>query len=427
MANFSEKCNRLLVYLWMPLSVGSTVLGSGEEGRVQIHHVLILLPYVYAVLLSVAQKTLSSTNAYLAVLFLYVAVSGALTNYADLSFWLKLFSFFGVMALANHLSKVMSIEEFVCCSVKSLTVTFVLSLVFAAAFHNIAFNVVDDKLSLNSFYSQKNTYGRLVYFLIFFYACRHMLQRRRWRFRDVAFIALTLAALVLSNSRTSLGVAVMVLGLLGVAQWSWINRTFRASLVMLVAICVGLVLFGVISFVGVGDNHDSVSILGLLVPLSGRATIWDGVITGLNTEHRWWFGFGLEGFYNTPYAKYVTDIGLGKDFVPGDSHNGYIDLVANLGLVGAVIYFVIISRFLGLVRRINTPGVRGMLYIFVIIYLSSNFTESFFVKTSNITSFMFMLMFLYAYKLGPRKSVATSANSPLTMRNENLPLLANRG
>lgn len=399
MASLSQQCNRWLVYLWMPLSVGSTVLGHGEDGRVQMHHLMILLPYVYAVFLSVMQRTLTSANAYLAILLLYVAVSGALTNYGDVSFWLKLFSFFGVMAVANHISKAMTVREFVDSCTKSLIVTFVLSLAFAFAFHDIAFNVVDEKLSLNSFYSQKNTYGRLVYFLIFFYASRIMLFGRRWRIRDLSFIGLCLFALLLSNSRTSLGVAIMVLGLLGVAQWEWVNRTFRASLVTIVAITAGLVLFGLVNFVGVGDNHDSVSILGFLVPLSGRATIWDGVITGLNTEHRWWFGFGLEGFYNTPYAKYVTDIGLGKDFVPGDSHNGYIDLVANLGLAGAFIYFFIIARFLGLIRRVRVPALRAMLYIFVIIYISSNFTESFFVKTSNITSFLFMLMFLYTYRL----------------------------
>ncbi len=83
--------------------------------------------------------------------------------------------------------------------------------------------------------------------------------------------------------------------------------------------------------------------------------------------------------------------------MPEDSHNGYVDLLLNLGMVGAIIFFIIGAKLYVNASRFPVSGEKIAILSFLILYLGSNLTESYFVKTSNITSFMFMVMFMYSY------------------------------
>lgn len=401
---FARQCNKLLVYLWIPLSVGLMIWGVEELGGVQVHHMAVLALYLYAVILSISQKTINTFNTKLLILVVYVVVTGALQNYQQLNFWLKAFSFCGVVIVANHISKTMTFDQFARYSFTGLKYTFFASIAFSILFFGPSFNEVDGKNSLNSFYGQKNTYGRLLYFFIFFCIYTKKLDGRKLNALDIFYIGVALFALVLTNSRTSQASALLIICAPYLLHIKLASRAFKVGILASVSAAIGVWMLGYMSFEGVGGNNDSISLFGLLIPMSGRTTIWDGVMNGISTENKWLFGFGLEGFYNTEYAKYVTKIGLGKTFVPADSHNGYVDLIANLGIIGALIYCVIIFKFLTNIRKTREPQIRSALYTFLVIYLVSNFTESFFVKTSNITSFMFLLLFFYSYKYTKKPS-----------------------
>ncbi|MDY7570127.1 O-antigen ligase family protein [Pseudomonas sp. CCC4.1] len=395
--NHAKQNNKILVYLWIPLSIGVMFWGTTDLGGLQLHHLAVLPLYLYAAALSISQRTLLSLDKKIFILLLYVVVTGLVQNYQDLGFWLKTFSFCGVAIVANHISKTMDLKEFITLSFKALKFTFLASLLFTAAFTSISFHEVDGANSLNSFYGQKNTYGRLLYFFIFFCIYAYKIDKKKPTLLAAGYIAVALLALGLTNSRTSQATAIIIILAPLALHMKWTSKAFKVGIIISAVTAIALIALDCLKIENTGGNHDLVSLFSLEIPMSGRTTIWSGGINALNLEHKWLFGFGLEGFYNSPYAKYVTNIGLG-DFVPSDSHNGYIDLLLNLGLVGALIYISILYRFLTNTRKTTSPEVRSLFYMFFLIYIISNFTESFFVKTSNITSFMFLLLYLYSYK-----------------------------
>lgn len=388
--------DRILLYAWIPLSIGPMLWGIEGVGGMQLHHVAVLLVYGYAFILSCMRGTILTVNRYLMFLLAYILVLGLALNAESLDFWLKYASYIGVIVVANHLVKVMPFEVFVGQVTIAMKAILAMCLVLALIAPVVAFHVIDGQNSLNGIYAQKNTFGRLIYFLLFFVGLQAVMQSRRLTTRDMMWMALCAASLFLSNSRTAQAMGLILAFVPFAFQWKIIRLSLVPSLVSI----VGLIVLGFatsqISFGEVGSNHDYIRVLGMEVPLTGRATIWQGALDGINKEGRWLFGFGLDGFYGSSYRSYVSNIGLGV-FVPEDSHNGYVDLLLNLGLVGAIIYFIIGTKLYVNASRFPVSGEKIAILSFLILYLGSNLTESYFVKTSNITSFMFMVMFMYSY------------------------------
>ncbi|HEL3255250.1 TPA: O-antigen ligase family protein [Stenotrophomonas maltophilia] len=388
--------DRILLYAWIPLSIGPMIWGIGNIGGLQLHHVAVLLVYGYAFILSCMRGTILMVNRYLLFLLAYILILGLALNAESLDFWLKYASYIGVIIVANHLVKVMPFEVFIGQVTVAMKMILAICLVLAPVAPVVAFHVIDGQNSLNGMYAQKNTLGRLIYFLLFFVGLQAVMQSRRLTIRDMAWMALCAFSLFLSNSRTAQAMGLLLAFLPFAFQW----RFIRLSLVPVLISVVGLIVLGFasgqISFGEVGSNHDYIQVLGIEIPLTGRATIWQGALDGVNKEGRWLFGFGLDGFYGSDYRSYVSNIGLGV-FVPEDSHNGYVDLLLNLGLVGVVIFFVIGVKLYVNASRFPVSGEKIAIFSFLILYLGSNLTESYFVKTSNITSFMFMVMFMYSY------------------------------
>jgi len=376
--------DRILLYAWIPLSIGPMLWGIESVGGMQLHHVAVLIVYAYAFILSCMRGTILTVNRYLLFLLAYILVLGLALNAESLDFWLKYASYIGVIVVANHLVKAMPFEVFVG------QVTVAMKAILAICI------VLDGQNSLNGIYAQKNTFGRLIYFLLFFVGLQAVMQSRRLTTRDMVWMAFCAVSLFLSNSRTAQAMGLILAFVPFAFQW----KIIRLSLVPVLASIVGLVVLGFatsqISFGEVGSNHDYIQVLGVEVPLTGRATIWQGALDGINKEGRWLFGFGLDGFYGSSYRSYVSNIGLGV-FVPEDSHNGYVDLLLNLGMVGAIIFFIIGAKLYVNASRFPVSGEKIAILSFLILYLGSNLTESYFVKTSNITSFMFMVMFMYSY------------------------------
>lgn len=388
--------DRLLLYLWIPLSVGPMFWGLGDLGGIQLHHGAILLIYGYALILSCARGSLARINKFLIVLLAYILLTGVALNGWSLDFWLKYFSYIGVIVVANHVAKTMPLKTFVLHVSGVLKMMLAISLVLAVVLPFIAFHVVDGQNSLNGVYVQKNTFGRLIYFLIFFISLQLVAGWKRPVARDLMWVILCSIGLILSNSRTSQAMA-LILGLVPFAfKYSYIRLSIVPILLALVVLTIIGFASGEVYFGDLGTSRDYVTILGLDVPLTGRATIWQGALDGLNKEGRWLFGFGLEGFYGSSFRSYVSNIGLGV-FVPADSHNGYIDLILNFGIVGALIFFIIGFKIYSNASRYPVGGEKIAILSFLVLYLASNITESFFVKTSNITSFMLLVMFLYSY------------------------------
>lgn|GEM_PF-3540161 len=409
--------DRILLYTWIPLSVGPMVWGLGDLAGLQLHHVAVLLVYAFAFVLSCMRGTIMRINRYLLFLLAYILLLGIAFNGGALDFWLKYASYIGVIIVANHVVKAMQFDAFVDQMTKALKAILIICLILAAMAPVIAFHVIDGQNSLNGLYAQKNTFGRLLYFLLFFISLQLVMRGGRMRMREGVWIGVCAISLLLSNSRTS-----QVMGLiLALVPFAFKWRSVRLSLVPMLLMVAILTMIGfatgMVEFGEVGSNHDYISVLGMEIPLTGRATIWQGALEGLNKEGRWLFGFGLEGFYGSNFKSYVSNIGLGV-FVPADSHNGYIDLILNFGIVGAFIFLAIGMKLYFNASRFPAGGAKIAILSFLVLYLGSNLTESYFVKTSNITSFMFLVMFIYSYGYRESRERAAGARAGADANHE---------
>lgn len=372
------------------------IWGLGDFAGLQLHHAAVLFVYAFAFVLSCMRGTILRINRYLLFLLAYILLLGVAFNGGALDFWLKYASYIGVIVVANHVVKAMQFGAFVEQITKVLKAILIICLILAAIAPVIAFHVIDGQNSLNGLYAQKNTFGRLLYFLLFFISLQLVMRGGRMRMREAVWIGVCAISLFLSNSRTSQVIGLILAVVPFAFKWRYVRLSLvpillMAGILMTIGFATGQVAFG-----EVGSNHDYISVLGMDIPLTGRATIWQGALEGLNKEGRWLFGFGLEGFYGSNFKSYVSNIGLGV-FVPADSHNGYIDLILNFGVVGAFIFFVIGMKLYLNASRFPTGGAKIAILSFLVLYLGSNLTESYFVKTSNITSFMFLVMFIYSY------------------------------
>ena len=140
---------------------------------------------------------------------------------------------------------------------------------------------------------------------------------------NIAFIAMTLWLLNLSNSATSR--LCLVLGCLVIAAARSKTVKRRPSL-LTVPIPLGICLYLVLAFgLGIDINAELAGAVGRDPTLTGRTVIWSAV---LSTHTNPLLGAGYESFWLGPRLTTVwAQVGVGIN----EAHNGYLEVYLNLG------------------------------------------------------------------------------------------------
>lgn len=189
------------------------------------------------------------------------------------------------------------------------------------------------------------TYGALSG--IFFCLTAQTETKLRWR-KNLYWLLASLAVLmmVMSTSKTALVVFLVSLVLLLACYiLRWHDTVSIPAFLSLFVIASGVSLWLIQSFAEV------LVILGKGSTLSSRTDIWSSVYYFI--KERPLLGHGYAGFWvDVGEARHVWgDLG----FEPVHSHNGFLDLILDLGFVGLAVFLVIFiltyGRLLRLVRR----------------------------------------------------------------------------
>lgn len=383
---------KLLLFFWFPFSIG-IVTGLSKTvalGMLMQHFILLLFP-IYAIVRGlITGRIFHCLLAFFG--FGLVFIHAMVFNF-QLSVVIKLLGMLGVVQWAYLVSRELSFEEFISTITKSAIAFFILSILFIVLFPSLAKQYFFGEYVLTSFYAQKNTYGRFVCLAIIFTFFNYLLTKNKTM---LLVMAVMLVALIGTSSRTSIGIA--LIGVLVVI-------TVRAKLMNVywlqlgLAAVVALMLYGIISgniyFYGLGSALDGVSFFGKEIWTTGRATAWNSIFYQITYDEKWLLGYGLDRFFSDPVTRYRAfgDIGLGR-FIPSDPHNGYVDLVLSYGLLGFGLWTCLVLYI------INCSGARQLesikkafLIVIITIYLASNISESFIVKTTNFYCFLFFYAF----------------------------------
>jgi O-antigen ligase len=214
--------------------------------------------------------------------------------------------------------------------------------------------------------------------------------------RFVLGMSVSIACLILSRSSTSLFGALF--GIFLLLLLLKINSGRRRYVVPLSILFVGLTLFYSLAVLKVvpGDSllQPFVAASGKDMTFSGRTTIW-AVVREHSALHPM-LGTGYAAYWigPVPWSPSIETIPRYSDYYPSEAHNGYLDVINDLGYVGLVCLLGYIAVFLRqsfkLLRVDYTQGVLYLVLIFedLIANLSSSdwfssqslgFTDSVFV------------------------------------------------
>lgn len=203
----------------------------------------------------------------------------------------------------------------------------------------------------------------------------------RSNYRYIAWIVFSLAAsqVLLSFSTTSWLVLATILGLFPfyrALRWnfSW----------MLLLYIVAIVLCGIVAILIISNIDIVLNSLGKDLTLTGRTKVWSAVIEKIG--ERPWLGYGYSAFWqgDAGGSAYVRQASGWK---VAFSHNGFLDLWLDLGLIGVLTYLFGFGKSyiqaINWVRRSKTPYGLWHLILLTLILLT-NFSESTILKPNDI-------------------------------------------
>ncbi|HVT35950.1 MAG TPA: O-antigen ligase family protein [Nevskiaceae bacterium] len=146
------------------------------------------------------------------------------------------------------------------------------------------------------------------------------------------------ACLVLSRSSTAMMATIAVSAVMPALLWvpqswrRWVKPGIVASLGLLVTYSV--VVLGLIPGLGVLLKPIT-HLTGKDMTFSGRTEIWAIIVKHIHLHP--WLGTGYGGYWIGPYPwAPVYEFLLKLHFYPGSAHNGYLEIVNDLGAVGLV-------------------------------------------------------------------------------------------
>lgn len=191
---------------------------------------------------------------------------------------------------------------------------------------------------------------------------------------NLVFILSWVVFLGLSFSKTSIGLTFVAplisLGSLRLCRWLGIG--LRQLSVM--GLCCLFMLFCILTIAEVDVIAELVKAVKK-ISFTGRDYIWNFVFSKMRGN--WLGGYGFGGFWDigpqSPSVKYGSFIAI-----LNQAHNGYLDMLLNIGMAGASLYFVCIGYFLYLIDKFKSsdPNIVSMCWLILVFSLLHNFTET---------------------------------------------------
>lgn len=246
---------------------------------------------------------------------------------------------------------------------------------------------LDGGHALRGFSSHKNGWGELSLLacLAVLFSVATASSRRRWGL-GVLLIAAVLS-LVLSRSATSIVVLAAVLvwaGLLLLLRAGVVGKRMAAMLLLAGMLGVGVftTYAGELPFEWLFE-----SVLGLVgrsPTLTGRTYLWQLMWTEI-ARHPW-LGIGYGGFWTGPHGPSAA-VFARTLWAPGQAHNGYLDVVNEVGIVGVALLGIVLfvhGRNVCQVWRV-APSDAGFHASVMLSTLVSNCSESSLLRTTSLS------------------------------------------
>ena len=229
-------------------------------------------------------------------------------------------------------------------------------------------------------------YGNIIILIIIFVG-----KEIRLKSLYILFYFLSWGLIVLSRSATGMILAVLLnvvlFTYLAFLKWGQLLRPRHYKIIIGI-----LAIFGIALVV---NMNRLLGILGRDVSFSGRIPLWK-YLTGEVLGHNLWLGYGFGAIWDYLVFRTKAAITLGWPFEVVNSHNGFVDIFLDLGLLGLILFLLVtwqvIYRVFLFIRKEQTLA-SAWLLVTVIYVIVSNITISFFF---NFETFHWVLWVIVA-------------------------------
>jgi O-antigen ligase len=244
-------------------------------------------------------------------------------------------------------------------------------------------------------FGQKNTLGRFMAFEIMAFGVGIISEKGKWRWFCILGAALCLPLLVMSKDATAYLALPMLVVLLPLFQ---LARTHSFIKMTAFITALGATAAGIF-FVMILDPQKVLQMMGKNSSLSGRTDIWSMVWDKF--VQRPWVGYGYSAFWMGKDGKQSAEIWEALHWAVPHSHNGFLDVLVQVGAVGMAIFVVGYVVFFYKALRCARAS-KTILGLFPLVYLSFmllfNFSEGSIIREEN----MFWVLYAAMWALTTR-------------------------
>jgi exopolysaccharide production protein ExoQ len=257
-------------------------------------------------------------------------------------------------------------------------------------------------------YPHKNFLGAVSSIIVMVSLHQMFTGRTVTRIAAAATMVAAFGFMSVAKSKTPMGLCIVAPALgFGLA---WLARTLRVSPALSVPVLFGGVYFayafGAAS--GFWDFHAMATTLFGDPTLTQRTEIWAYALRMMSGHTL--YGYGYEGFWDVgPESPSIRSGGLGFLTQMPHSHNGYIDMVLQLGYPGlAVIACLLLACLHAAGRAARSSLVLGSFILTVIVFcLLYNLFESTYFRSYNVHQSLLLVATALAVAHNARVSAAT--------------------
>jgi O-antigen ligase len=263
-------------------------------------------------------------------------------------------------------------------------------------------NAFELKNAWKGILNQKNTLGGTAAIATYFWTVFNFNERIKPSI-SIATLIICLTCLVMARSSTSITLAGASIFIFLILRKDYIQSDlWLLRLFFFVALVTGIYLH--IFYLAIAPIAE---MFGKGVDLSGRSAIWKHM--WIEIDLHWLNGYGYGAFWVDPPERFKANF----PYVFYQAHNGYIDVINDLGLIGLFLFlgFLVFHAFnlyrLFLSDQHSAAFHAGLLTM----YLLSNITESSAMQALSIFHiFIIISFFLVAHQVGQQ---VTLHNQPM--------------
>jgi exopolysaccharide production protein ExoQ len=201
---------------------------------------------------------------------------------------------------------------------------------------------------------QKNTLGRLMVLgaLVFLFLAVDSKEYRRAHCVAAVLCGGMILAARSATSALAVPVLFVLIWLFARARQRSLARVFVTASLAVIGIACALMLFA--------DTSDFMALVGRDTTLTGRQEIWSVVLTKIMAHP--WLGYGYSSFWLGMEGQSSADVWAILRWPVPHSHNGFLDLTEELGVVGLGLFLVglVVSARCGLYWARSQQAVIGL-------------------------------------------------------------------